>query len=145
MQHRSATVTVLFPLLMSACNRAVPAYPALTGITRIEVRARLSGRDTTIASITNPDTIARMTAFVNARREGWDVPWYGVPVPVTTAEFYRGREFLGHVGAGAAFLETQRRGEFASRPATDEEVAAFNALLGIPPKIVVVPVPRKHP
>ena len=140
--RRSLAVTVFLAVLGSACNRAVPAYSALAGITRIDVRARVSGRDTIVASIANPDSIVRVTDFVNARRDGWEVPWSGVPVPVTTAEFYRGSEFLGHVGAGATFFETQRRDDFASRPATSEEVAAFNALLGIT-KVVVVPV--KHP
>ena len=143
MKRRSIAVTLFLAVLGSACNRAVPAYPALVGITRIDVRTRLSGRDTTIESIANPDSIARVIDFVNARREGWEVPWSGVPVPVTIAEFYRGREFLGHVGAGAMFFETQRRDDFASRHATGEEVAAFNALLGIGTKVVVVPV--KYP
>ena len=135
-------VTVSVTLSSTACNRTVPTYPTLDGVTRVEVHVRAAGRDSTIESIVDPDAVARITAFVNARRDGWEVPWFGVPVPTTEAYFYRGPQFLGHVGAGATFLETQRLDTFASRPASAEEVAAFNALLGIGTKVIAVPAQR---
>lgn len=129
--------------LLTACDGKVPPYRPLNGITRVEVRARLAGHDTAVGSIVEPNRITRIVAFVNARRAGWEQPWAGVPVPTVVAEFYRGSEFMGHVGSGASFLETQREGDFASRPASTEEVAEFNALLGIGTKVVAVPI--KHP
>jgi len=133
-----------FPIaVLTACSGKVPPYPPLDGITRVEVRARLAGRDTTVASIAERDRIGRIVAFVNARRAGWEQPWAGVPLPIVVADLYRGSEFMGHVGSGASFLETQRQGDFASRSASADEVAEFNALLGIGAKVVAVP--PKHP
>jgi hypothetical protein len=138
MDYRFSPIRVSLAALLAACGN-VPPYPPLEGITRVDVRVRLAGRDTSVASITNLDSVARLVEFVNARRSGWRRPWYGIPVPTTVAELYRGSEFMGHVGAGPSFLETQRQDDFASRPATAEELAAFDALLGIGTKIIVVP------
>jgi hypothetical protein len=122
-----------------ACNRTVAPYPRLDAITRVDVQVRIGGRDTTIASIADVDSVARTVEFVNSRRGGWEVPWYGVPVPTTTALFYRGREFQGSVGTGPNFLETQRLGDFASRAASGDEIVAFHALLGVGTKVIAVP------
>ncbi|HEY2377988.1 MAG TPA: hypothetical protein VGH98_18585 [Gemmatimonadaceae bacterium] len=128
--------------VLTACGGKVPPYPPLEGITRVEVRGRLAQRDTTVASIADPERIGRILAFVNARCAGWERPWAGIPVPIVVADFYRGSEFMGHVGSGASFLETQREDDFASRSASPEEVAEFNALLGIGTKVVAVPPKR---
>ena len=136
---RLSTVGVQLALLAAACGGKMRPYPPLEGVTRVDVRVRLAGRDTTIASIVDPDSVRRIAAFVNARRDGWERPWYGVPVAVVVADFYRGKDFMGHVGSGASFLETQREGDFASRPASAEEVATFNALLGVGTKVIAVP------
>lgn len=135
----SRGICVLVAILIAGCDQEVRPYPLLEGVTRIEVRVRLGSLDTTLAPITDRDSVQRIVAFVNARRDHWTTPWYGVPVPTTIADFYRGKEFLGHVGTGTNFLETQRRGEFTSRVASAEEVATFNALLGLPTKVIVVP------
>jgi hypothetical protein len=138
MRLRVCAIGITFALL-PACNGKMPAYPPLDRITRIDVRARLDGHDTVVASIADPERIARIVAFVNARRAGWEQPWGGIPVPSVMAEFYSGSEFEGHVGSGASFLETQREDNFASRSASDDEVREFNALLGIGTKVVAVP------
>jgi hypothetical protein len=142
MTCRLSTVGASVALLAAACGGKVPSYPPLDGVTRVDVRVRLNGHDTTVASIADPDSIRRIVAFVNARRDGWERPWYGIPVPIVVANFYRGSEFMGHVGSGASFLETQREGDFSSRPASTEEVAAFNSLLGVGTKVIAVPPKR---
>lgn len=133
------TVRVLLAVLVIGCERELPPYPVLDGVTRIDVRVRVGSRDTTLAPITDRDSVERIVAFVNARRDRWTQPWYGVPVPRTVAELYNGSAFVGHIGAGANFLETQRLGDFASRSASPEEVATFNALVGVDSKVIVVP------
>ena len=125
--------------LLLACGVKVPPFPPLDGITRVDVRVEMDGRDTTVASIAGRDSIGRLVAFVNARRDGWERPWYGIPVPSVVANFYREGEFMGHVGSGPSFLETQREDDFASRPSSSSEVAEFNALLGIRTKVIHVP------
>ena len=142
MSLRRSAVGVSLALLVAACDEKIRPYPPLEGITRVDVRVRLAGRDTIVTSIIDPDSLGRIVAFVNVRRGGWERPWSGIPVPVVMAEFYRGKEFMGHVGSGASFLEAQREGDFASRPASAEEVAAFNALLGVGTKVIAVPPKR---
>jgi hypothetical protein len=142
MSLRRSAIGVSLALLVAACDEKIPPYPPLEGITRVDVRVRLAGRDATVTSIVDPDSVARVMAFVNVRRNGWQRPWYGIPVPVVVAEFYRGKEFMGHVGSGASFMEAQRQGDFASRPASAEEVAVFNALLGVGTKVIAVPPKR---
>jgi hypothetical protein len=137
-----ATVGVCLAGIAAGCARSVPAYPPLDGVTRVEVQVRVSGRDTVVANIVDPDSVRRITTFLNARRAGWERPWYGIPVPIVVANFYRGGEFMGHVGSGSSFLETQREDDFSSRPASAEEVAAFNALLGVGTKVITVPAKR---
>lgn len=142
MSRRLSAVVCTLALQVAACDEKIRPYPPLEGITRVDVRVRVAGRDTIVTSIIDPDSLGRVVAFVNVRRDGWKRPWSGIPVPVVLAEFYRGKVFMGHVGSGASFLETQREDDFASRPASAEEVAAFNALLGVGTKVIAVPPKR---
>ena len=82
-------------------------------------------------TITDPVRVAKVVQFVDARNSDWQTPWYGIPVPGVTAEFWRDKEFLGHLGAGPEFFETQRQGAFASRVASKGEVSAFVQLLDV--------------
>lgn len=109
-------------------RQAQVTFPELQGVTKIVVRGPVS--TDTLREITDPAAIDRVVAFVNARRDAWETPWYGVPVPAVIADFY-GSKFLGHFGAGATFFETQRLGLFVSRRASEADLVMFAALLGI--------------
>jgi hypothetical protein len=54
-------------------------FPAVGQVTTITVK----WRDTSNLSpkITDSARISQIVAFVDSRREGWYVPWYGIPVP----------------------------------------------------------------
>lgn len=79
--------------------------------------------------ITDPARISQIIAFVDSHREGWHAPWYGIPVPSASVEFYDGTEFKGTFGVGKNFLETQRDGGFYSQDAAPGEVNEFLSLL----------------
>jgi hypothetical protein len=98
-------------------------------VTRIDVRTNL---DVPITTITDQSQIASVVAFVNARADKWETPWYGVPVPTVVANFYRDKTFLGHFGVGSNFFEIHRSGDFFSRSASDPERLEFMKLLAVP-------------
>lgn len=117
---------VLLALLavVAACSRR-RAFPPLEGITHAEVRTNLDS----LGIIDDPARVAAIVGFVNARREGWEQPWTGVPVGRLGVTFYRGREVRGSFQVGTNFFESQREGGFFSRDATSQEVAQFRQLL----------------
>jgi hypothetical protein len=127
---RPIVALTLLLVSLGGCTTEQPPYPELTGITRINVRQRASVHGSAGRSISHPDSLAAIVGFVNARRDGWAAPWYGVPVPVIIADFYRGEAFAGHVGVGSNFFEAQRSGDFASRKASPTEIMEFVKLLG---------------
>ena len=102
-------------------------FPALGQVTAITVRG--SDASNLSAKITDSARISQIVAFADSHRIGWYTPWYGVPVPRVSIEFYEGTEFKGSFGVGKTFLETQRDGGFYSQDATSDEVSTFLALL----------------
>jgi hypothetical protein len=94
------------------------------------------GQSRPLAKITDEKVISQVAADVDAYRAGWGTPWFGIPVPVVTAEFYDGLEFKGSFGVGENFLETQRAGGFFSQNVSTSEVRRFLDLLGVSPSAV---------
>jgi hypothetical protein len=84
-----------------------------------------------LIEITEPQKVAEIVAFVDSHRSGWEKPWYGIPVPSVTAEFFSGAEFKGSFGAGDKFFETQREGSFFSQNSSPSEIRHFLDLLGV--------------
>ncbi|HEV2422245.1 MAG TPA: hypothetical protein VGS59_11100 [Candidatus Acidoferrales bacterium] len=76
-------------------------FPALGQVTAITVKER----GTSNPKITDSARISQMVAFVDSHREGWYVPWYGIPVPDVSVEFYNGTEFKGSFGVGKSFRQ----------------------------------------
>lgn len=111
-------------LALFACGTS---FEHIKGVTRIEVR---DNQDRPLAVIDNAQKIGEIMQFVNARTDGWKVPWYGVPVPTLIANFYADKTLLGHFGAGANFFECQRSGGFYSLSATETELGEFERLVG---------------
>ncbi len=94
--------------------------------------------------ITDSARISRIIAFVDSHREGWYTPWYGIPVPGVSIEFYNGTEFKGSFGVGKNFLEIQRDGGFYSQDATSDEVNSFLALLAPTPSSQATGTDNRH-
>lgn len=111
-------------LALFACGTS---FEHIKGVTRIEVR---DNQNRQRAVIDNAQKIVEIMQFVNARTDGWKVPWYGVPVPTLIANFYADKSLLAHFGAGANFFECQREGGFYSRGATEAELTEFERLIG---------------
>jgi hypothetical protein len=127
-------VKIIFPALAVICLVACqPAgkhqFNPLGSVTRVAV----SGTDGTkpFKSISDSKKVAEIVSFVDARRTGWGTPWTGVPVPVVTAEIYKGQEFEGSFGVGENFFSVQRDGGFFTKLASSSETHEFLDLLGV--------------
>jgi hypothetical protein len=105
----------------------VEPFPPLVGVTELRIRNRAGD---SISVIQDTMRIKQVVAYVNARNAGWTRPIGGIPIPRVVIEFH-GVAFMGHVGFGNGFLETQRMGTFASRRASETELATIRALLGV--------------
>src|SRR5262249_43466477 len=117
--------------------------PPMPEADRVVVRT-LNNDD--IAEISDPQQILALTRFVNRYSNGWDRPWYGIPVGDVHAAFYRADSILGHFGVGwsachrdAGFFETMRfepnlRAGRGSHHADLSECEEFIGLLGVPPE-----------
>jgi len=120
----------LFIAAVSGCAGKTN-FPPIDGASRIEIIANSNER---LKTITNPQEIIVILAFINARCEGWggirDAA--GVPIPVVTLDFYAEEKFRGHFGIGSGFFETQRVGDSASRGASSKEQKKLASLLHIP-------------
>jgi hypothetical protein len=124
-----------FPLLWalifaySSCESY--SVPKLDGVTKIVVT---NTRGETLKEINDPEKIAVILGFVNNYPSGWGKPFEGVPVPRVTANFYSGKDFVGHFGADKGFFETHRRGDFYSRQVSPQEVRSFLTLIDLDEK-----------
>lgn len=104
-------------------------FPALGQISSVSVVDK--DGTSTLANITDQQKVSEIVAFVDSRRKGWETPWYGIPAPAVTAEFFTGTEFKGSFGVGRDFFETQRSGVFYSQRASANDVRHFLDLLGV--------------
>ena len=125
-------------LVSGTCRVADEPFPVLYGIGRAVVVNQ--GHDS-LRAITDSVELARIVEFVNARSDGWDVPFFGHPVPEVIIEFHApsflaGPSSRGSFGAGGSFFSTQRVGRFGTRWATREEIAEFWHLTGVTPEMV---------
>ena len=75
--------------------------------------------------ISDPADLSRMVAFVDAHRDNWGTPWFGVPVPTVEVQLFDGQQPRASFGAGKDFFETQRDGAFFSRRASPGEIQGF--------------------
>ena len=116
--------------------------PAIGSVTSITVSRRSGSPENT--EITGKAAISEIVDFVDEHRAGWGKPWFGIPVPVVTAEFYDGSEFKGSFGVGGYLFETQRDGDFFTRSASPAEVLRFLELVSPQSNSSIVPNEREH-
>jgi hypothetical protein len=115
---------------------------AIGSVTSITVSRRSGSPETT--KITGKASISEIVDFVDEHRAGWSKPWFGIPVPVVTVEFYNGSEFKGSFGVGGYLFVTQRKGDFLSRSASPAEVLRFLELVSPHSNSSIVPTERKQ-
>lgn len=101
------------------------SFPQFVAIDHVEIRCNSHG----VASVVDPASIDAMTKFANQHPDRWSTPWYGIPVPTVTLDFYSGKTFVGHFGSGAGFFETLRSGAFFSQDADAAALDQFKALV----------------
>jgi hypothetical protein len=107
-------------------NGKEKAFPAFQEVSRIVVRQRSSE----VRTITDPKSVRQVVGLANKHLNGWEVPWYGIPVPAWDIQVYSRDTFLGSFGAGNNFFGTHREGGFFSKSATASEVQEFYRLIG---------------
>jgi hypothetical protein len=135
--RRAAAVIVVFVITLLAVaafvlghhKRNLRDFSTLGSVTGVTVSG--PGGSKELVKITDPQAVTQIVAFVDSRRKGWETPWYGIPVPTVTAEFFDGAQFKGSFGSGTNFFETQREGVFCSQSASPSEVRRFLDLLGV--------------
>jgi hypothetical protein len=121
MTSRQLRFLALLALALTGCGDNHRNFSSLGEVSMIKIRG---------SEISDRESIRRIVAFVDANKEGWSVPWYGVPVPTTTVEFYDGKTFKGSFGIGKNFFEMQRDGGFWSKDAKSDEVGRFLDVVG---------------
>jgi len=115
-------------LALTACIETAPPEalaPVSEGIDEVRIVASVGctrstqGSGNLCQTISDPDRIARIEAFVDARLEGWSTPFAGAPILSIHVQFYRNGEFIESFGIGAESFE---RRTFLSRRAKRLEV-----------------------
>jgi hypothetical protein len=92
----------------SGCLRGSKiALPVLGRVTLIKVKK--DGKEIR-TKISDEQSIVKIIEFVDARNEGWEKPWYGIPVPTLEIEFYDGQDFKGSFGVGKGFFRNSTKG-----------------------------------
>jgi hypothetical protein len=106
-------------------NQKPHKFSELSRVTKVVV----SNHSREVLKIESGPEIKEIIQFVNNHSEGWEIPWYGVPVPKWTVTIYSDDECLGSFGAGKGFFETQRDGGFFSKPASESQLRDFYRLI----------------
>ena len=115
--------------LLTGCGGEKKEFQRLGQVTRIRVVDHTDGNIR--PEITDPQRIELLVNFFDARRDGWTVPWYGVPVARVRAEFYDHSLFKGYLGVGINFFEGGGSG-FWYKPANSTEIQRFLDLVEVP-------------
>jgi hypothetical protein len=117
-------------------------FHAIGSVTSITVSGH--GRSPEFTKLTGKAAISEIVDFVDAHRAGWGKPWFGIPVPAVSVEFYDGSEFKSSFGVGDDFFETQRDGGFFSQSATPNDVLGFLELVSLHSESSITPIKREH-
>ncbi len=121
-----AFFALLLLMVSAGCGTgSLREFPVLGSVTAVKIRFGSHP----LLQITDARTVFQIVAFVDSHGTGWEKRWYGIQVPVATAEFYSGSDFKGSFGIGENFFESQRNGGFFSKSAAPSEVRRFLDLL----------------
>lgn len=106
-------------------NRSLPPLPASDVVT---VKQEY-GSALPTTKLTDPTTVGRLLAFVNALPPRWDVPWYGPPVGKVYFDFYQDGKKVGNFHVGPNFFGRDG-GNFWSESASKKQMDELSAIVG---------------
>jgi hypothetical protein len=116
-------------VLQLSCYQKV-SYQLLGDVTKIVVM----DQNQKLKEITDKEHIAQIVKAIDQKRHGWYMPIQGTPIPKIKLLLYNGEEYKGSFGIGEDFFQTNRRGGFEAKPATDEEIQTFLNTIGVDKK-----------
>lgn len=108
LQRSRALAVAGVAVIAANCAEGAKGVKPFEGATQITILAL--NRDT-LATITDSAQVRALATFVNARLDGWEVDWAGVPVGDAYAEFRRGNTVIGTFGVGPLRCWCTRAGE----------------------------------
>ena len=119
-------LTILILLLVAGCASKESLPPQ--GMAD-EIRIEQTHPSTELLILRNKEKIEGVIAFVNIKKDGWSVPWYGPPVGQIYLNMYKNEKFVGNFYVGPNFFGRDY-GNFLSQPASKEEIKKLGKLLG---------------
>jgi hypothetical protein len=84
-----------------------------------------------VKNITDTAVIKQTAEFAQARRDGWSVGVGGTRIPEYNLDFYSGEHFLGHLGVGKTFIESQGCDDFVERKLSSSDQRLIFGLLDL--------------
>ena len=84
-----------------------------------------------LAELRDPDKVRAVIAFINSKRTGWDVPWYGPPVGQVYLKLIKSDKLVDNFYVGPWFFGRDR-GNFWSQKASEQEVQQLGELINVP-------------
>jgi hypothetical protein len=124
-ETKTLSSVLLFVLILqvNACHESV-VFPAIGNSTEIIIEDVFASNKE-IKRIRDAAQISRIIAYVNGMENGWQSPWYDLPVPKIRIVFIdRGRK-LGTLSVGADFFSS---GAYL-KPASEQEVERIFKLI----------------
>ena len=106
-------------------------FPAVGSVTSATMSISASDGSKYLWTISDPEKLTQIVAFVDGRRTGWSKLWYGTPVPIVEVRLFDGDIHKGVFGVGKNFFETQREGSFFSKRASSSDVRDFLKMLDV--------------
>jgi hypothetical protein len=83
-------------------------------------------------TLTDPVVIQAIRAFVQARKDRWEVPFPDTPMPPMTLDLYHGDRGISHLGIGRTFIEAPGCDYVVSRKITSAELHEILRILDLP-------------
>ena len=124
MSWRRALIFLALPVL-GGCHYRGLTVERVEGATEIRVYGLVPHLD-----IRNPDRVARVMTFINARRKHWHIPEPGAPAPEVVAVIYVGDKQKYVFAAGPSYFENGPY-NMLSRASSQEEYREFLQAVGV--------------
>jgi len=95
-----------------------------------EIRIEQTYPNTELLILSSKEKVEGVIAFINTKKNGWSVPWYGAAVGQIYLNLYKSEKFVGNFYVGADFFGRDY-GNFWSQSASEEEIKKLGMLLGL--------------
>ena len=123
--ERIFIIIALFLVVGCASKESLPPQEMVD-----EIRVERTHPNTELLILKDIETIESIVAFINTKKHGWSVPWYGPPVGQIYLNLYKNEKFVGNFYIGPKFFGRDY-GNFWSQTANDEDIEKFGSLLGL--------------